>query len=133
MNPGFVLAVRMVVAATWLYQGLWLKVIALDPHHLAIVESVGGPVPPLLFLRAIGLGETLLGLAVLSGVWHRFIAAFQIVLLAVMNTLGILFGGGNIERPLGLVMQNLPFICCIMLVGIYGPGAAAWRFRRRDR
>jgi len=133
VNPRFVLAVRIVVAATWLYQGLWLKVIALDPHHLAIVESVGGPVPSLLLLRGIGVGETLLALSVLSGVWHRFIAAFQIVLLAAMNTLGILFGGGNIERPLGLVIQNLPFVCCVMLVGIYGPGAAAWHFRWRER
>src|SRR5438552_1897792 len=110
MSPWFLLAVRIAVAATWLYQGLWLKVIAADPQHLAVVTSVGGPLPPLLFLRVIGIGETLLGVAVLSGVWHRFLAVFQIALLLAMNTLGILFGRGAIEHPVGLFVQNLPFL-----------------------
>lgn len=127
MSPWFVLVVRVAIAATWLYQGLWLKVIAADPHHLAIVESIGGPMTPLAFLRLIGAGETLLALGVLSGVWHRFLAVFQIALLVAMNALGILFGGGAIERPLRLVVQNLPFILCVALLGLHGPGALALR------
>jgi uncharacterized membrane protein YphA (DoxX/SURF4 family) len=127
MNPWFLLAVRIVVAGTWFYQGLWLKVIATDPHHLAVVQSVGGPIPPLLFLNVIGIGETLLGLAVLAGVWHRFIAGFQVALLSAMNTLGILFGGSAIEQPVGLIIQNLPFLICVILLGTYGPGALSLR------
>ncbi len=123
MNGWFLLAIRIVIAATWIYQGLWLKVVLVDPHHLAVVQAVGGPLPPLHFLKLIGIGETLLGLAVLTGITHRFIAAIQVALLLAMNALGILFGGGAIERPVGLLIQNLPFLICVILIGLYGPGA----------
>ncbi|MHA3772523.1 DoxX-like family protein [Verrucomicrobiota bacterium sgz303538] len=128
LNPHFVAAGRAIVALTWLYQGFWLKVVALDPHHLEIVTHVGFSSPEIA-LRLIGLGETLLGLGVLSGILYRWIALFQIVLIVAMNVTGILFGGGSIAHPAGLLIGNLPLLFCIALVGWYGPGSFALRPR----
>ena len=128
LNPHVVATCRVIVALVWLYQGLWLKVIAVDPHHLEIVTQVGFS-SPLLALRLIGAGETLLALGVLSGLLHRWIALFQIVLIVAMNVSGILFGGGEIAHPAGLIIGNLPLLFCIALVGLYGPGSYAIRPR----
>jgi uncharacterized membrane protein YphA (DoxX/SURF4 family) len=127
ISPYFVFAVRACVALVWLYEGLWLKLIRRAPHELAVVEGVGGfgPLTPLQFLQAVGAGETLLAVGVLSGLWWRGLAWFQIALLAAMNAVGILMGGGAIAEPAGLVVRNLPFVACIALVGLCGPGAFA--------
>lgn len=66
IDRAFVMAARIIVALTWFYQGLWLKIIARDPHHLEIVQRVGLPYPEIAIL-VIGIGEGLLGFAVLSG------------------------------------------------------------------
>ena len=122
MNRWFLFVVRLVVATTWFYQGLWLKVVLADPQQLAIVRSAGGPLTPLFFLRLIGIGETLIGVAVLAAIWPRSIAAVQVALVVAMNTGGILFGGGAIDRPIGLIVQNLPFLVCVILLGAWSTG-----------
>lgn len=132
ISPTFLTVVRCGIALVWLYQGLWLKVIAHDPHHLAIVRSFAvAPITPLLLMTLIGSGETLLGLGVLSGLFWRALAWFQGLLLVVMNLTGILFGGGHIAQPVGLLIGNLPLLLCITLVGIYGPGEPALKLPRR--
>jgi ligand-binding SRPBCC domain-containing protein len=114
-------AIRLVVALTWLYEGLWLKIIRQAPHELAVVASAAGslpvPVQPLTLLRLIGLGETLLGIGVLTGKHSRLLSRIQIALLVGMNGAGILFGKGSIEDPAGLVITNLPFALCIVALG----------------
>jgi len=98
------------------------------PHELAIVQSVAlGPLTPLLFMRLIGIGETLLGLGVLSGLYSRPLAWFQGVLLVLMNGIGIAFSGGAIADPVGLVLRNLPLLLCIAALGVHGPGTLAPR------
>ena len=130
--PSFLAVTRCVVALVWLYEGLWLKIIAHDPHQLAIVKSFAfGSFTPFLLMTLIGGGETLLGLAVLSGLYWRFIAWFQGVLLVVMNITGILFGGGQIAQPIGLLIHNLPLLLCIALLSIYGPGEPALKLPGR--
>lgn len=118
-------ALRLVVALLWLYEGLYLKVIAPSAHELQIVtEVVGGSgISPRAFMAVIGAGETLLALGVLSGLFFRPLAVFQIVLLLAMNGSGIAFGNGSITEPLSLLVHNLPFLACIALIGVYGPGA----------
>ena len=128
VSPYFLLFVRLTIALTWIYQGLWLKVIVRDPHHLEIVRSVGFPDATAAML-AIGACETLLAAGVLSGLFHRAISTFQIVILLAMNLTGILFGGGNISHPFGLLIGNLPLLICIALIGLYGPGALSLRSR----
>ena len=119
MSPRLLLGVRLVLALTWLYQGLWVKLIVVDPHHLAIVEGVF-PGNPRAFLSLIGAGETLLGLGIASGLVYRFVTAFQAILLISMNAVGILSGG--VPQPLGLIVGNLPLLMCMLLIWRCGPG-----------
>src|SRR3989442_11774605 len=85
-----IFCLRVVVALVWLYEGLWLKLIQHAPHELAVVEGVGGfgPFTPLKFMQLIGAGEMLLGIGVLSGLFSRPFAWFQVALLALMNSIG---------------------------------------------
>lgn len=125
MNPKLIFAIRLALAAVWFYNGLWLKVIALDAHHLEIVRSVSNSsgIEPALLLRLIGSAETLLGIGIVSGLFYRFVSYFQIVIILLMNLIGSIGGGGAIAHPFGLVISNLPTIMCALVVATNGPGA----------
>lgn len=135
LHPKLIFTLRLIVALIWLHEGLWLKLITRAPHEVAVVEAVGkiGPFAPLQLLLLIGAGETLLAMGVLSGLFWRAVAWFQIVLLVTMNAIGIVSSGGTaIPDPLGLVIKNLPLLMCIALIGLYGPGAWALKLRRDE-
>jgi uncharacterized membrane protein YphA (DoxX/SURF4 family) len=126
VHPPLLAAIRLAVAAVWIYEGLWLKVVRPAPHELAVAQSVTvGPFSPATLLHLIGGGETVLGLAVLSGRFDRVLAWFQGVVLVLMNAIGILFAGSALPDPVGLVIHNLPLLLCIVVLGVYGPGSAA--------
>jgi uncharacterized membrane protein YphA (DoxX/SURF4 family) len=128
IHPALLAAIRLTVAAVWIYEGLWLKIVRPAPHELAVMGSMSfGPLSPGRLLFAIGGGEVLLGLGVLSGLYSRFLAWFQGVILLLMNGMGILFAGKAIADPVGLVIHNLPFFLCIVILGVYGGSARAAR------
>ncbi len=129
MNPKLIFAIRLALAAVWFYNGLWLKVIALDAHHLDIVRSVstGSGLEPSFILRLIGGAETLLGIGIVSGLFYRFVSYFQIFIILLMNLIGSVGGGGAIAHPFGLIVSNLPTIMCALVVATNGPGAFALR------
>ena len=132
MNPKLIFAIRLALAAVWFYNGLWLKVIALDAHHLEIVRSVSNNsgIDPAFILRLIGSAETLLGLGIVSGLFYRFVSGFQIVIILLMNLIGSIGGGGAIAHPFGLIISNLPTIMCALVVATNGPGAFALKLGR---
>ena len=119
LPPSLLRAFRLSIALVWLHEGLWMKILRQDPHELSIVAAVGAPPPltPHLFLLLIGAGETLLAIAVLTGLFARPLALFQIIILLTMNLIGILFGHGTIADPIGLLIHNLPLLLCIYAVG----------------
>lgn len=122
--PTLLIAFRIAVAAVWIYEGLWLKLLRPAPHELAVVASfAAGPLSPRELLAVIGCGETLLGLGVLSGLFARLLAWFQGTLLVLMNGLGILFAGEAIADPFGLVIRNLPLLLCVVTLGVQAPHA----------
>ena len=128
MSPVLIWLLRGVVALVWIYEGLWLKVIRQAPHELQVVASVGiGWLPPKTLLFLIGSGETLLGIGVLTGLYARFLAWFQILLLLAMNAVGIVFGHGSISDPAGLLIHNLPFLACIAILGLCSPNTSRWK------
>ncbi len=131
MSPKCVFAIRCVLALIWLYNGLWLKILAVDPHHLEIVQAVFqiSVNQAADFLNVIGALETLLGLGILSGLFYRFVNYFQVFILIAMNSIGIVGGEGSISNPAGLLIMNLPTILCAIIVARYGPGAWALRLR----
>ena len=117
MNNRWLWALRVVLGVVWLYNGLWLKILAPSPEHLAVVAGLPGflDMSPKDLLTAIGVGETALGVGSISGLWPRFVAWFQFFVLLLMNGIGIVFSGA-IAEPLHLLVQNLPLFFCILLV-----------------
>jgi uncharacterized membrane protein YphA (DoxX/SURF4 family) len=118
MNPGSNVDRRLVhlsIALVWLYQGLWCKVLARVPHHLAVVTAVPfiGANAGRVALVLLGLIESGLGIWVLTGRQQRLAAATQTVLLAAMNAGGVVWAWRLIPDPAGMILQNLAFVLLI--------------------
>lgn len=75
------------IAAVWLANGLFAKVLGYVPRHEEIVARILGNEDAHLFTVAIGCGEIAIGLAVIGGVRRRELAVFQIGLVAAMNVI----------------------------------------------
>jgi uncharacterized membrane protein YphA (DoxX/SURF4 family) len=122
LRPAMLTCLRLTIAVVWIYEGLWLKIIHPSPHELAVMRSVAfGPFPPERLLCGIGCGEVLLGLGVLTRFSPLALAWVQAVILIMMNGIGILFGGHSIPDPAGLIIHNLPFFMCIVILGLAEP------------
>jgi uncharacterized membrane protein YphA (DoxX/SURF4 family) len=105
-------AVRSLVAAEWIHEGLYKKVLGGDPRHAAIVESVPGlsAKQATALLKTLGLVETGIALWVLSGKAPRQAAAVETALVVGMNTGGLLFAGDHIEGHTRLIARSAAFI-----------------------
>jgi uncharacterized membrane protein YphA (DoxX/SURF4 family) len=114
-------ALRVAVAAVWLYQGLWLKLIAPSPRHVEIVAAVPVGLPPRMVLGAIGVLETTFGLATLCCWRPRTFAWLQIGALVAMNGMGIAFAAGSIPDIGGMVTMNLVFMLAIWGLACHAP------------
>lgn len=124
MNPRLLFGLRLMLGAIWLYNGLWLKIVAVSPEHLAIISGLrAGPlIEPHMLLTLIGVGETLLAFGVWSGLYYQFVSWFQLAVLLAMNSVAILFSG-TIQEPVQLLFQNLPLLFCMLIAALYGPGS----------
>ena len=101
-------AARAALAAVWLYEGLWLKVVKADARQLSIVARVPGLPPSLAAAAMAGIGavETALGIWVLSGVRPRGAAWAQTGLLVAVNAGGLAFAGDRIATPSRMLARN---------------------------
>lgn len=100
------------VAAVWIYEGLWCKVLGRSPHEFAVIAAAPmmGPQRGPLFLRALGVVECGLAAWVLSG-WRPYDAALaQTVLLVALNTGGLSWSRHLIPDPAGMVIKNFAFL-----------------------
>jgi len=104
--------IRIAVAAVWVYEGLWCKLLGGDPNQRTVVEQVPrwGPRYGALFLTALGGVEVLIGLWALSGVAPLTAAIAQTILLATLNANGLLWSRHVIHDPAGMVVKNFAFI-----------------------
>jgi DoxX-like family len=104
--------VRCAVAAVWLYEGLWCKLLGRETHQVQVVEAVPklGPVVGRHFLKALGLVETAVALWVLSGIAPGLCAIAQTVLLVSLNVNGLLWARHIIHDPGGMVVKNASFL-----------------------
>lgn len=104
--------IQVAVAAVWLYEGLWCKLLGREPNQLDIVESVPrlGPKVGALFLKTLGAVELALGLWVLSGVAPLPCAVVQTLLLVALNVNGLLWARNLIHDPGGMVVKNFAFL-----------------------
>ena len=75
------------IAAVWLVNGLFCKILNLVPRHQEIVATILGQEHARLLTVAIGISEVLMGVWILSGIRSRLNAIFQIAVIAVMNAM----------------------------------------------
>lgn len=121
MDRNLVLTARVVVGLTWLYQGLWLKILRPDAVQLRIIALVfqRTHLAPIDLLRGIGSVETMLAFGVLAGWNPRILAVVQILLLVSIDTGGIALGGNLLRDPIGTVLRDFSLLVCILLLGLY--------------
>ena len=111
--------IRIAVAAVWLYEGLWCKLLGGEPHQLQVVAAVPryGPRVGALFLKTLGVVEVVMGLWALSG-WAPLLCAIaQTVLLVTLNVNGIIFARHIIHDPAGMVVKNFAFLVLAWVAG----------------
>jgi len=106
---------RAALALTWLYHGLWLKLLGGSSHQAAVIAAAPGlgGTAGYLVLLVLGVVETALAVWVITGYRPRLAAAFQTVLLLAMNAGGLLWGRLHIADPAGMVIQNLVFLALV--------------------
>jgi hypothetical protein len=75
------------IAAVWLANGLFCKVLNLVPRHEQIVARILSSERSQLFTVLIGLSEIAMAAWIVSGILPRVNAIVQIVIIATMNTL----------------------------------------------
>jgi uncharacterized membrane protein YphA (DoxX/SURF4 family) len=104
--------IRAAVAAVWLYEGLWCKLLRGEPREFEVVEAVprygkrfGVP-----FLLALGAVEVAIGIWVLTGLEPLLCAVTQTVLLVSLNVNGIIWSRHLIHDPRGMLVKNFAFL-----------------------
>jgi hypothetical protein len=104
--------IRFAVAAVWLYEGLWCKLLGREPHQLTVVEAVPrwGPRIGARFLKTLGAVEVALALWALSGIAPLGCALAQTLLLVTLNVSGILWARHLIHDPGGMLVKNFAFL-----------------------
>jgi putative exporter of polyketide antibiotics len=90
------------IAAVWLINGLYCKVLGFVPRHQQIVAQILGEDYAFYLTKAIGLSEILVFVWILSRIKSKWCAYFQIFIVLTMNVIEfcfarnlLLFGGLN--------------------------------------
>jgi uncharacterized membrane protein YphA (DoxX/SURF4 family) len=116
------LALRASVAAVWVYEGLWCKILGRVPSQVDVVTAVprlgARFAKPL--LKVLGFAEVVLALWVMSGVAPGASAIVQTALLVTLNANGLVWARHIIREPAGMVIKNIAFL---MLVWVCGAAA----------
>lgn len=107
--------IRAAVAAVWLYEGFWCKLLRGQPHELEVVQAVPyfGPRIGAHFLMALGVAEVALGAWVLTGFEPRWCALAQTVLLVTLNANGLVWSRHIIHDPAGMIVKNSAFLVLV--------------------
>ena len=116
--------IRVAVAAVWIYEGLWCKLLGGQPYELEAVRAVPyfGPRIGGLFLQTLGLVEVGLGLWTLSAAAPLPCAIAQTSLLVALNASGLLVAHRIIHDPGGMVVKNFAFLVLVwVMAGLPSP------------
>jgi len=111
--------IRASVAAVWLYEGLWCKILGRVRSQVDVVTAVPrlGPRFGLPFLKALGLVEAALAVWVVTGAAPGLCAVVQTALLVVLNVNGLVWARGIIHEPAGMVVKNAAFLVLVWVCG----------------
>jgi len=107
--------IRIAVAAVWLYEGLWCKLLRGQPHEFEVVAAVPyfGPRIGTPFLLTLGAVEVGLAAWTLGAVSPVACAAAQTVLLIALNGNGLLWARHIIPDPGGMIVKNFAFLVLV--------------------
>ncbi len=75
------------IAAVWLVNGLFCKILNLVPRHEQIVARILGNEYSRVLTILIGVSETLMAIWILTGIKRRINAVVQMAIIATMNAL----------------------------------------------
>lgn len=122
MSLEFQRVIAGAVAAVWLHQGLWCKVVRKGARHETIVADAPfiGPARARAATVAIGSGEMALAAWVVSGHAPVQAAAVQTALLVGMNGGGLLFARERIAAPGRMLLRNVGFLVAIWTLPALG-------------
>jgi hypothetical protein len=113
------IVIRAVIAAVWLYEGFWNKLLGRAQREAQVVAAVPrfGPRFGLLFLKALGVIEVAIAIWVMWGVFPGACALTQITLLIILNANGLMWARHIIHDPAGMVIKNLAFLVLVWACG----------------
>ncbi len=107
--------IRFAVAAVWLYEGLWCKLLGGEPHQLPSSRrrpaSIRAPARSSSSFSA--QWKSLLALWALSAVAPIPCAAVQTLLLVSLNAGGLIWARRIIHDPAGMVVKNFAFLVLV--------------------
>lgn len=114
-----IVVIRASIAAVWLYEGLWCKILGRMPSQLDVVESVPrlGPQFGRAFLKSLGIVEVAIAVWVVLGLAPGLCAIVQTVLLVVLNVNGLVWARHVIHDPAGMVVKNAAFLILVWVCG----------------
>lgn len=112
-----ILGARGLVAAEWLHEGLYNKVLGGDPRHEEIVASIPGlsRSQAIVGMRGLGLAESAIAVLVLSGEKRKEGALLQTGLVLIMNAGGLVFAGKHIPNHRRLIVRSSIFILLVWI------------------
>ncbi|HTD55188.1 MAG TPA: DoxX-like family protein [Silvibacterium sp.] len=115
------LLIRISIAAVWLYEGVWCKLLGRLPSQAEVVAAVPrlGPRFGKAFLKLLGIVEAGLALWVLSGVAPAMCAIAQVILLFSLNLNGLIWARRRIHDPGGMVVKNAAFLVLVWIAGAF--------------
>ncbi|MFZ3214738.1 MAG: DoxX-like family protein [Candidatus Acidiferrales bacterium] len=111
--------IRASVAAVWLYEGLWCKILGRVPLQVEVVTAVPRLEPRFAgaFLKALGAVEVALAAWVIAGVSPGLCAIVQTILLILLNANGLLWARHIIHEPAGMIVKNIAFLVLVWVCG----------------
>jgi DoxX-like protein len=116
--------IRASVAAVWLYEGLWCKLLGYVPSQVQVATAVPrlGPRFGLPFLKVLGLVEAALAAWVMSGIAPGTCTIVQTALLVTLNANGLVWARHIIHDPGGMVVKNIAFLVLVWICGAISGG-----------
>jgi hypothetical protein len=105
-------ALTYAIAAVWIINGLFCKVLNLVPRHEEIVGRILGNEHAFIFTKTIGTLEILMAVWILTGMYSRFCAVSQIIIIAAMNIMEFIL------VPDILLFGRINLIVAIAFIGI---------------
>lgn len=111
--------IRASVAAVWLYEGLWCKLLGRVQSQVQVVTAVPrlGPRFGSPFLKGLGIVEVGLAAWVMVGIASGACAVTETTLLIVLNANGLLWARRIIHEPAGMVVKNISFLVLVWACG----------------